>query len=1033
MVGFVDDSNGQVNSFYAPENAVHLQELVRQARHNATTWSDLLQATGGALELSKCSYHVMSWKFSIQGAPVLSNIKSELPPLEVFDPLSNTTQLLEFLPPSVAHKTLGHHKEPVGLQKAQFRKLKEKSDQITEFLWSTHFTRDEAWTFYRSCYVPAVTYPLTSSFLTRSQLTSIQSKAMAIITAKCGFNRHTKSEVLYGPRDIGGAGFCHLHAQQGIGQTAYFLRHWRNQSSVGKLLKCAVAWAQFSSGTSFSILERVEEPLPHLESKWLTSLRTFLASISASLQLDDPCIPPLQREHDQYLMDMIIKSGRYTPLEIRKLNYCRLYLQAVTLADISKPNGQDLDQCFLLGTSSLQSGRTRWHTVHQERPSEREWKLWRSANHIWSDQQGRLIQPLGAWLHSPQASRFQYFAYKYRRSLFIRVSTDEYATFRQHGEYSFRPSSAQSVRPYARIPSRASPAEVASASNGLWNLTGIPSKSLRQACTPPSATATFDLFIETLEPWETELLRQVTTTVDPYTLCLELTPGFRAVSDGSVTRGQHGSFGWVVSSLKGERLATGQGPVRGRSLHSYRAEAYGLLSLVRFLLRVKEFTGMHEPWQGRIATDSKGVLDTLKLGDRDIQDSDEPIDLDQGEVVLDCLRADWDVLIEIQTSMQSLPCVRLQHVKGHQDRKRPYHSLDLLGQLNVDADAQASMYNSDHGAQRPFVLMFPHTRAHLLLPDGTVTGRYAGVLHHEASAKPLLDYIRHKNAWSEHTLYAVNWEAHTMAINRTPMPHAHVVKLVHCVLPTHAQLNKFDGGKRSCLLCGSTVEDHSHIIRCEHPNRITWRQEFLTGIRDFCISSGTSPLVCGLLMDGLRLWFASTTDIELRPEQYHPTLRGIITQQNRIGWKQLFLGRFGIAWSQHQTRHYMAHGEEDDGLDRSGLQWQSNLIQFVWDRWYVLWRSRNQEIHGHDERTRQEASKRKVRQELHEIYQNRSMYDTNVQNLLHQDAEEHARQPLRITKNWIAINKPIFRESYNRVKKRAGQGMKSIREYFQVL
>ncbi|KAI2510586.1 hypothetical protein MHU86_3854 [Fragilaria crotonensis] len=186
-------------------------------------------------------------------------------------------------------------------------------------------------------------------------------------------------------------------------------------------------------------------------------------------------------------------------------------------------------------------------------------------------------------------------------------------------------------------------------------------------------------------------------------------------------------------------------------------------------------------------------------------------------------------------------------------------------------------------------------------------------------------------------------------------------------------------------------------------------------------------------MDGLRLWFASTTDIELRPEQYHPTLRGIITQQNRIGWKQLFLGRFGIAWSQHQTRHYMAHGEEDDGLDRSGLQWQSNLIQFVWDRWYVLWRSRNQEIHGHDERTRQEASKRKVRQELHEIYQNRSMYDTNVQNLLHQDAEEHARQPLRITKNWIAINKPIFRESYNRVKKRAGQGMKSIREYFKVL
>jgi hypothetical protein len=329
-------------------------------------------------------------------------MKSELLPLEVSDPFSDTTQSLEFLPPSVAHKTLGHYKEPVGLQKTQFWRLKEKSDHITEFLWSTYFTREEAWTFYRSCYVPAVTYPLTSSFLSGSQLKAIQAKAMAIITAKCGFNRHTKSEILYGPRDIGGADFCHLQSQQGIGQTTYFLRHWRNQSSVGKLLKCAVAWAQLAVGTSYSIMERVDHSLPHLESKWLASLRTFLASISASLLLDDPCIPPLQREHDQYLMDLILQSTRFTPQEVRRLNYCRLYLQVVTLADISKPNGEDLDPCFLQGTSSLQSGCTRWHTVHQDRPSDREWTLWRSANRIWSDQHGRLFRLIILHVHDSQ-------------------------------------------------------------------------------------------------------------------------------------------------------------------------------------------------------------------------------------------------------------------------------------------------------------------------------------------------------------------------------------------------------------------------------------------------------------------------------------------------------------------------------------------------------------------------------------------------------------------------------------------------------
>jgi hypothetical protein len=64
--------------------------------------------------------------------------------------------------------------------------------------------------------------------------------------------------------------------------------------------------------------------------------------------------------------------------------------------------------------------------------------------------------------------------------------------------------------------------------------------------------------------------------MDPFSLCLDLTPGFRAVSNGFVKYQTHGSFGWVLSSLAGQRLAYGMGPARGRALNSYRAEVYGL-------------------------------------------------------------------------------------------------------------------------------------------------------------------------------------------------------------------------------------------------------------------------------------------------------------------------------------------------------------------------------------------------------------------------------------------------------------------------
>jgi hypothetical protein len=56
MVGFVNDSTGQVNNFTAnsqPGPAV----LNKFMQYDAQLWSDLLWISGGLLELPKCSYH----------------------------------------------------------------------------------------------------------------------------------------------------------------------------------------------------------------------------------------------------------------------------------------------------------------------------------------------------------------------------------------------------------------------------------------------------------------------------------------------------------------------------------------------------------------------------------------------------------------------------------------------------------------------------------------------------------------------------------------------------------------------------------------------------------------------------------------------------------------------------------------------------------------------------------------------------------------------------------------------------------------
>ena len=49
-------------------------------------------------------------------------------------------------------------------------------------------------------------------------------------------------------------------------------------------------------------------------------LRAYLAKLDASLQLDEPGIPPFEREHDCYIMEMCIRSAAFKPSEICAIN-----------------------------------------------------------------------------------------------------------------------------------------------------------------------------------------------------------------------------------------------------------------------------------------------------------------------------------------------------------------------------------------------------------------------------------------------------------------------------------------------------------------------------------------------------------------------------------------------------------------------------------------------------------------------------------------------------------------------------------------
>jgi hypothetical protein len=273
----------------------------------------------------------------------------------------------------------------------------------------------------------------------------------------------------------------------------------------------------------------------------------------------------------------------------------------------------------------------------------------------------------------------------------------------------------------------------------------------------------------------------------------------------------------MVANTEGER-AVSMGPARGGAMNSYRAECTGMLSLLRFLLRIAQFVNMDEQWRGLIGTDSQSMIDALYDGEETDEDGAKQL------AVLDVLDAEWDLLTEIQGSLRELPGVHITFIKGHQDDRVPYERLPLMAQLNVDADRMAGKYQRTFGAQRPFAFLVPSTGAALLTDEGTVSSRFKTALINRSVGPGLEEYIRIKNGWDQCTFGSVNWKAHGKAVKACEHKQVHLTKFLHEVLPTYHHINNLDGGQRKCVACGVCDETTDHIFQCTAQSLQRWKE-----------------------------------------------------------------------------------------------------------------------------------------------------------------------------------------------------------------
>jgi hypothetical protein len=87
-------------------------------------------------------------------------------------------------------------------------------------------------------------------------------------------------------------------------------------------------------------------------------------------------------------------------------NYCWLYLQAITVNNISNATGNTLMPGIQSGDYTLWSGVTHYHKTNQAKPDNSTWRLWSRVMLLIADSHENLCIPLCQWIPPPHCQWF---------------------------------------------------------------------------------------------------------------------------------------------------------------------------------------------------------------------------------------------------------------------------------------------------------------------------------------------------------------------------------------------------------------------------------------------------------------------------------------------------------------------------------------------------------------------------------------------------------------------------------------------------
>ena len=403
------------------------------------------------------------------------------------------------------------------------------------------------------------------------------------------------------------------------------------------------------------------------------------------------------------------------------------------------------------------------------------------------------------------------------------------------------------------------------------------------------------------------------------------------VTDGSFYEEEMvGAAAWTITNGNHEKLLESTTIVPGydKQHSSIRSELCGLLAILDYIHSICEeynlSTGGITLYCDNInAVNIINEWTLLKMTPRH----------KNADIVSACLAIKGNLTIKIQCC----------HIYGHQDRNIPYHLLTPTARLNIDMDKNAKslakeiIHSNDmklEAGNHPLAFITCYWNQ-IPIADEINNKLYEIITNHK-----VISYWTDKGRVNQHTLPLIDMKAMSKSLQPLSLNLRRFITKWSCeCLATGKNMQRWKMRHLGhCPFCNEPNEDTLHIMQCKHSDSFL---HFDDAIKDL-IKKLFKLDTCSYLLKALRNELYAWRNHQSLPniDNYPTLLQQTIHQQRQIGWKQFMEGLITQSWGLYMSRYYKSRQ-----MQKTGNKWATRLIKYVWEATFVIWETRNAQLH----------------------------------------------------------------------------------------